>query len=622
MDAPMTNTRDLLRQLKDAQTTIRALQEELTETNHGLIALTMELEKREERLRTVVTNAPILLVALDRSGMVTLAAGTGLTAIGVTSDQVVGRSAFDLYHDTPAGMDHVRRALAGETVSALERLGAVDLEAHWLPLRDHRSQVDGAIGVATDVTERRRAEQRTQAALDALVAMAEALVLTTTDQEALETSSARRRLAELTCQVLGCQHVAIVALIGGTDALRGVASAGFAPAEETRWWRQWDGSPHLSERLEAVHIARLRAGDALILDRTHAPFAPFPRETAFGRRTVLMVPLRVGAELNGILSIDHGTVAHDFTADEIALVRATGRLVALVLERERLLEEQAEARANELALRQANRRMEDFLSIAGHELRTPLTSVLGNVQLVAQWVDELQAGGAGPGTRHREASPEAGAAGERLHSVATLLRRVERQGLLLGRLVGDLVDTSHIAAGQLEVRPAPCDLAALVREAVDERCAHVPRRTLRLDELPAGAVPVMADAERIAQVLTNYLSNALKYSERDRPVTVGLSVDGATARVWVRDQGPGLAQDDQERIWEQFYQVEEIEHRDGSSVGLGLGLYISRNIVERHGGQVGVESSRGAGATFWFALPLTHPGVLAELAPPNRNDQP
>ncbi len=116
---------------------------------------------------------------------------------------------------------------------------------------------------------------------------------------------------------------------------------------------------------------------------------------------------------------------------------------------------------------------------------------------------------------------------------------------------------------------------------------------------------VHADGDRIAQVLTNYLTNALKYSADDTPIVAGLDVgvDGTTARVWVRDEGPGLDAAEQERVWDRFYRSADVEHRTGSSVGLGLGLYISRTIVERHGGRVGIESAPGAGATFWFALP-------------------
>lgn len=266
------------------------------------------------------------------------------------------------------------------------------------------------------------------------------------------------------------------------------------------------------------------------------------------------------------------------------------RAAALVIARD-----VTERRRVEEALREANRRMEEFLSIAGHELRTPLTSVLGNVQLAAQWLDEMRrADGADRGL-----SPTG-----RLDQVAMLLRRMERQGRVLSRLVNDVLDTSRIQAGRLALRPELCDLAALVREVVREHQQQASRRVLYLEVGDDVSTPVTADVERITQVLTNFLSNALKYAPPDQPITVGLHVAGAMARVWVRDAGPGLSAEERDQVWERFYRARNISHQDGSSVGLGLGLFISRTIVERHGGQTGVESVPGRGATFWFSLPV------------------
>ncbi len=121
--------------------------------------------------------------------------------------------------------------------------------------------------------------------------------------------------------------------------------------------------------------------------------------------------------------------------------------------------------------------------------------------------------------------------------------------------------------------------------------------------VPEGPVFVSADAERIGQVVTNYLTNALKYSREDRPVEVGVEEEWQQGRVWVHDQGPGIPPEAQESLWERFQRVPGIEVQSGSGIGLGLGLYISKTIIEHHQGQVGVQSSRGQGSTFWFALP-------------------
>lgn len=312
--------------------------------------------------------------------------------------------------------------------------------------------------------------------------------------------------------------------------------------------------------------------------------------------------MRAGGQAVGVLTLDHGGVAHTYTPDEIALARAVARLCGLVIERERLLREREEARANEAALREANRRMDEFLAIAGHEMRTPLTSVKGNIQVARRRLEHLN---------ERHEVPDAAA--REVVGARDLLGRADTGVARLNRLVDDLLDVSRIQAGQLRIRPERIDLAALVREVVDEHRALQPARTILVDCAAVDAiVPALADPHRIAQVVTNYLSNALRYAPPTAPVEVGLTAraaDGASgtgreARVWVRDAGPGLDAVEQGRVWGQFYRVEGVGHQHGSSIGLGLGLYISRTIVEAHGGHVGVESAPGAGATFWFTLPL------------------
>ncbi len=117
-------------------------------------------------------------------------------------------------------------------------------------------------------------------------------------------------------------------------------------------------------------------------------------------------------------------------------------------------------------------------------------------------------------------------------------------------------------------------------------------------------MPVVADADRLGQVVTNLLTNALKYSPPDRPVNIDLAVDERQVCVTVRDEGSGLPREEQDRVWEPFHRVPGIEAQGGAKGSLGLGLYICKTIVELHGGRVGVESEEGKGSTFWFTLAL------------------
>ncbi|MBE3558245.1 MAG: ATP-binding protein [Ktedonobacteraceae bacterium] len=141
-------------------------------------------------------------------------------------------------------------------------------------------------------------------------------------------------------------------------------------------------------------------------------------------------------------------------------------------------------------------------------------------------------------------------------------------------------------------------------EVVQDYQASYPRRDIALELSPEQeALPARIDRDRIGQVLGNYLTNAIKYSPADQPVHVGLVTESSVIRVWVRDHGPGLPTEEQQRIWEQFYRAPDIQAQNGSGASLGLGLYICQKLIHSHQGQVGMESAPGQGATFWFTLP-------------------
>jgi signal transduction histidine kinase len=277
------------------------------------------------------------------------------------------------------------------------------------------------------------------------------------------------------------------------------------------------------------------------------------------------------------------------------LLLATLRPAVLFIEQEQLRRDREAARAQEAALRLANQRMEEFIGIAGHELKTPLTSLVGSIQLMGRRMDALL---------HSECTLEdhARAAMVRLRE---LVGRCDQSIRRIGRLVEDLLDETRIRQGRLEFRLGPCDLASVVDEAVQDQVMLNSERSIRW-VAEAHPVPVVADASRIEQVVMNYVSNALKFSREDQPVEVRLYTEEGEARVSVHDEGIGVPVAEQAQVWDCFHQAEGNQVQTGSHVGLGLGLYISKMIIERHHGQVGVESTPDYGTTFWFALPLAH----------------
>jgi signal transduction histidine kinase len=271
------------------------------------------------------------------------------------------------------------------------------------------------------------------------------------------------------------------------------------------------------------------------------------------------------------------------------LVRRTIKL------RELLAEEQARDRARtELeVLQETNRRMDEFIGIAGHEFRTPLTTLKANLQMAARRLRRTRA--QNNGTPTYEPIPP-----------AELIPLIDRAGAStdrLERLTNDLLDMSRIKAGELVLRPQRFDLGALVSDCVIEQKLIHPTREITL-EVPNQPAPVVADADRICQAMTNYVSNAVKFSSEDQPIHVVLSRGDQYARVSVKDQGPGIPESELDEVWKQFYRAPDVTHKSGSNIGLGLGLYISKTIITQHGGEVGVASAAGEGATFWFTLPL------------------
>ncbi len=238
--------------------------------------------------------------------------------------------------------------------------------------------------------------------------------------------------------------------------------------------------------------------------------------------------------------------------------------------------------------------MDEFLATASHDLRSPLTVTMGSIGLATGRFERLAAAVLAQ-TPDLEGRVEAAR-----RSLGETSQSVDR----LARLVALLFDVSLVRTGKLELQCVPCDLAAVVREPVEALRLANPQRTIDLQIVAAGPVQVVADADRIGQVVTNYLTNALKYSPEDQAVSVRVDVTGAEARVTVADHGPGLPRREQERIWQKFYRAEGVRVQSGSGSGLGLGLHICKTIVEAHGGQVGVESAVGKGSTFSFTLPL------------------
>ncbi len=333
------------------------------------------------------------------------------------------------------------------------------------PVRDATGHILGTVMICHNVTERRQLERRTQDSLEALLVMAETLVQVRSDGDGAvdnnDAHSVTQRLVELIRSVLACKRVSITALESDIHTPRSLAVVGLSPEQEAQWRARASGF-NLHERFARTELdPQFSHNDVVILDMTRPPYSNGPNP--FGIHVMLLAPMRVGDQLVGVLSLDYGEVEHEYTQEEMALASVVAKLAALVLERERLVQERAQAQANELALREANRRMDEFLSIASHELRTPLTAIKGNVQLAQRHLDRM--------IQQKDTGNDDIV--EKLDVVRDLLERAERQMRMQNRLVNDLLDVSRIQADKLEMQLELCDLATIVaRAATDCRIAY------------------------------------------------------------------------------------------------------------------------------------------------------
>src|SRR5687767_2426122 len=230
------------------------------------------------------------------------------------------------------------------------------------------------------------------------------------------------------------------------------------------------------------------------------------------------------------------------------------------------------------ALQELDRKKDEFLSVASHELRTPLTTVKGYTQLLAQTVNELE--------------PD-----ERATYINAVLGEIER---MMG-LISELLDVSRIETNRLQIHPQPIRWLQFIEGRISAFRVQHPSRAIRFD-LEAAETTVVADPDRMRQVVDNLLSNALKYSAEGSDIDVRVASEDGSVLTSVTDHGIGIPRDEIPQLFERFHRARNVSSRYYG--GLGLGLYIARAIVEAHGGLIVVESEEGSGSTFTMKLPL------------------
>lgn len=294
-------------------------------------------------------------------------------------------------------------------------------------------------------------------------------------------------------------------------------------------------------------------------------------ELALARRigfsSAMTVPLRLPDRTIGAMTFVTAESGRHYTGADLAFAEEVASRAALAVENARLYREARRA----IALR------DEFMSLASHELKTPVTSLKMYTQVLQRQAE-------------RRGDTD----------LSDRLLKMDRQTDKLTGLINDLLNVARIQTDQLEYEDAAVDLNAVVHECVDIIQPTTTTHRIAVEGTVEGRV--WGDGERIGQVVTNLLTNAIKYSPQADRVIVRLGARGGAATVSVEDFGIGIAEEHQGKIFDQFYRVSDPSEK--TYPGLGLGLFIASEIVKRHGGVMEVRSASGKGTTFTFALPL------------------
>lgn len=529
-------------------------------------------QREKIRLEGVIESMVSGVAVTDPNGQVALANRRAAELLRVEKPELKG-PLLALLPSTPSGgrARLWQQALAGETVRGAEELWTTPGSSksqivRWgaAPLVDAKGAVDGVVWVLEDVTHTKVLERALARRADDLTFLSRGSVVLS---ESLDVETIRHATAACAVPRLGDG-----ALIDVSEEFVGLVPAAVAvPADR----EQPPGLPALmNEALASGHA----------LKRTLSAHEGMPNAVSWA---ALVVPIRARGRTLGVLALWR-SFARPYDDEDVALAEEWGRRAAMALENAGFFRE-AEAARRELE--QADRSRNEFVAKVSHELRTPLAAIL-------MWAHVLRHG--------------------RPDDAEMAVEAIEASARAQSKIIGDLLDVLRGTSGKLRLDMAPCDLAAIVRNAVDAHRAEATERGQAFGfAVVEEPLPVLGDRLRLEQVVANLLSNALKFTPSRGRIDVTLEKRGLEAVLVVADNGRGIESDRLADIFTPFRQGEDAMR---AGAGLGLGLAIVRQLVDLHGGSVWAESEGpGKGSQFFVSLPVS---VSQEVAPPPETPSP
>jgi PAS domain S-box-containing protein len=542
-----------------------------------LEAARAEAEEAERQITDTLERITAAFIALDPAGRLTYLNARAGELLRRPREDLIGCDFWDVFPEA-AGSDFAMRLREATTAQSTVEFDALSTTLNrWLEVHAYPAP-EGLSIYLQDVTERRKAESD----LRFLAEIGE-LLAASLDTETTLNTLVRQVVAYLA-------DWCVVDVVDEKGNVRDVAVAHVDPVLEARL-RDMRRRRPIELRAPIGPGASLRTGRSYVYsvmtDEDHVLYVENPeaREEfrSLGFRSGIAVPLIARGVTLGALSFVSATPGR-FGPSELALAEDLARRAALAMDNARLYRDAQIA----IAAR------DQFMSVEAHELRTPITSINGFSELLRR---ELHGVAADPARINR------------------YVDRLVSSGGRLGALVEDMLDVSRIQLGQLPLRLEPVDLAELVRRVAStyEEQGGEPRHRLVVT-VPPGPCAIVADEDRLEQVLTNLLDNSVKYTPEGGEIRVRLVHGDGAVRLTITDSGIGLPAAEIESIFKPFGRAENAVI--DNLPGLGLGLFICRNIVERHGGRIWAESAgQGKGTTMVVWLPVPAADAATDGAP-------
>jgi PAS domain S-box-containing protein len=541
-----------------------------------LISIIRDITKRREsqaaqaQLAELVQSTDDAIIGKTLAGTIISWNAAAERIYGYSAEEAIGQpiqmlAPPDRPDEIPQILERLRH---GERIARLETWRVrkdgtlVPVSLTISPILDSNGTITAASTIARDITDRKQAADRSARLQSIAAALSEALTPAQVADVVITQGIA----------AIGAQAGSIALLSAQGDALELIGATGY-PAPVLDSWRQVS----LSEDVPLAEAARLKT--MVLIESTAALAERYPKlgqPSISEYRAWGAIPLLVDGHVNGTLGLSFRQ-AHEFSGDERAFLLTLASQCAQALERARLYDAEHQARARAEA---AVRMREQFLSIAAHELKTPLTSLLGYAQLFQ---------------RRSQRAGSLAEADQRALSV------IVAQAARLNRMVAALLDIARIESGQLSINREPLDLCELARRLVAEAHEQTEEHPIEITCTPEQML-IEGDDLRLEQVLQNLIQNAIKYSPPGAPVTVRVEQQGAYAVVAVTDRGIGIPEAALAQLFQRFYRAPNVDERQIS--GMGIGLFVVKEIMLLHEGTVAVESVEGQGSTFTIRLPL------------------